>query len=120
MVQSSPLHNQRALDTLKGLATKKGGKGEGVKACRCIVDWWVGGGAPDRKLKYVQFIPPNLALINSVIVAHRYFRDQPLEHEQRSDAHLVVWYFEDWLKKFFFSVLQVLEVSRTTLNRSAC
>lgn len=55
MVQSSPLHNQRALDGLKGLATKKGGKGEGVKACRCIVDWWVGGGAPDRKLKYATF-----------------------------------------------------------------
>lgn len=40
----------------------------------------------------------------------RYFRDQPLEHEQRTDAHLVVWFFEDWMKKFFFSVLQILEV----------
>lgn len=26
-----------------------------------------------------------------------------------TDAHLVLWHFEDWLKKYFFSVLQVLE-----------
>ncbi|KAG8781847.1 hypothetical protein FRC15_008017 [Serendipita sp. 397] len=91
MVQASPVHNMRALEGLKALAMKKGGKGEGLKGVRAIVDWWIGGGAPERKL--------------------RYFRDQPLLHERRTDAHLVVWYFEDWLKKFFFSILQVLEVS---------
>ncbi|KAG8839027.1 hypothetical protein FRB91_007236, partial [Serendipita sp. 411] len=89
MVQASPVHNMRALEGLKALAMKKGGKGEGLKGVRAIVDWWIGGGAPERKL--------------------RYFRDQPLLHERRTDAHLVVWYFEDWLKKFFFSILQVLE-----------
>ncbi|KAG8839448.1 hypothetical protein FRC18_010928 [Serendipita sp. 400] len=89
MVQASPVHNIRALEGLKALAMKKGGKGEGLKGVRAIVDWWIGGGAPERKL--------------------RYFRDQPLLHERRTDAHLVVWYFEDWLKKFFFSILQVLE-----------
>lgn len=54
LVQSSPLHNTKALDTLKSLAEKgkgKGGRGGSLKALRCIVDWWVGGGAPDRKLK---------------------------------------------------------------------
>jgi ribosome biogenesis protein MAK21 len=53
-VQSSPLHNIRALDTLKGMAERgkgKGGREESLKALRCIVDWWVGGGAPNRKLK---------------------------------------------------------------------
>lgn len=50
MVQSSPLHNTKALESLKGLAQKKG-RDESLKALRAIVDWWVGGGAPDRKLK---------------------------------------------------------------------
>ena len=56
LVQSSPLHNTKALESLRSLAEKskgKGGRGESLKALRCIVDWWVGGGAPDRKLKSV-------------------------------------------------------------------
>lgn len=54
LVQSSPLHNIKALETLKGMAERgkgKGGREESLKALRCVVDWWVGGGAPDRKLK---------------------------------------------------------------------
>ncbi|KAH9946569.1 CBF-domain-containing protein [Amylocystis lapponica] len=93
LVQASPVHNTKALDTLKGLAERgrgKGGREEGLKAVRCVVDWWVGGGAPDRKL--------------------RYFRDQPLLlHPSVTDQHLVIWYFEDWLKKYFFTILQILE-----------
>ena len=56
LVQSSPLHNTKALEALRNLAEKakgKGGRGESLKALRCIVDWWAGGGAPDRKLKSV-------------------------------------------------------------------
>ena len=54
LVQSSPLHNIKALETLKSMAERgkgKGGREESLKALRCIVDWWVGGGAPNRKLK---------------------------------------------------------------------
>lgn len=106
MVQGAPLHNIRALEALKDLTEKgRGGvsvsqdgeKGKGkatgredrLKAARAIMDWWVGGGAPNRKL--------------------RYFRDQPLLHPDVTDQHLVIWYFEDWLKKYFFSYLQILE-----------
>ena len=56
LVQSSPLHNVRALESLRGMAERgkgKGGREEGLKALRCIVDWWVGGGVPNRKLKFV-------------------------------------------------------------------
>ena len=59
LVQSSPLHNTKALETLKSMAERgkgKGGREESLKALRCIVDWWVGGGAPNRKLKCV--LPP--------------------------------------------------------------
>ncbi|KAG2366005.1 CBF/Mak21 family-domain-containing protein [Suillus spraguei] len=93
LVQSSPLHNIKALETLKGMAERgkgKGGREESLKALRCILDWWVGGGAPNRKLKY--------------------FRDQPLSHQSVKDDHILIWYFEDWLKKYFFSILQILEV----------
>ncbi|KAK7006768.1 CCAAT-box-binding transcriptional factor [Favolaschia claudopus] len=92
LVQSSPLHNTRSLETLKGMAERgkgKGGRDESLKALRCIVDWWIGGGAPERKLKYM--------------------RDQPLSHPSVTDQHLLLWYFEDWLKKYFFSILQILE-----------
>ncbi|KZT01908.1 CBF-domain-containing protein [Laetiporus sulphureus 93-53] len=92
LVQGSPVHNARPLETLRGMMERKGGGGreEGLRAARCVVDWWVGGGGPGRKL--------------------RYFRDQPLLNPGVTDVHLALWYFEDWLKKYFFSVLQVLEV----------
>lgn len=52
LVQSSPIHNTKALDTLKAMAGKGGGgRDESLKALRCIADWWIGGGAPNRKLK---------------------------------------------------------------------
>ncbi|KAI0339482.1 CBF-domain-containing protein [Trametopsis cervina] len=92
LVQASPVHNTKALDTLKGMAERgrgKGGRDEGLKAVRCVVDWWIGGGAPSRKL--------------------RYFRDQPLLHPSVTDQHLISWHFEDWLKKYFFAILQILE-----------
>ena len=41
----------------------------------------------------------------------RYFVDQPLTHPDVTDKHVLAWYFEDWLKKFFYSILQILEVS---------
>ena len=56
LVQSSPLHNNKSLETLKGMAERgkgKGGREESLKALRCVVDWWIGGGAPNRKLKCV-------------------------------------------------------------------
>lgn len=55
LAQSSPIHNTRALETLRGMAQKKG-REESLKALRAVCDWWVGGGTPDRKLKLVEFI----------------------------------------------------------------
>ena len=54
LVQGSPVHNVKSLESLKNMAERgkgKGGREESLKALRCIVDWWIGGGAPDRKLK---------------------------------------------------------------------
>jgi ribosome biogenesis protein MAK21 len=49
----------------------------------------------------------------------RYFRDQSLLHPSVTDQHLLLWYFEDWLKKYFFSTLQILEVSVTVFDITA-
>ena len=54
LVQGSPVHNIKSLESLKSMAERgkgKGGREESLKALRCIIDWWVGGGVPDRKLK---------------------------------------------------------------------
>ena len=54
LVQGSPVHNVKSLESLKNMAERgkgKGGREESLKALRCIVDWWAGGGAPDRKLR---------------------------------------------------------------------
>jgi len=52
LAQESPAHNTNALEQLRGLAKKKS-RDQSLKAARAIVDWWIGGGAPERKLKYV-------------------------------------------------------------------
>jgi len=49
----------------------------------------------------------------------RYFRDQPLLHPDVNDEYLLLCYFEDWLKKYFFSVLQILEVTSVSLFLSS-
>lgn len=59
LVQASPVHSTAALDSLRTMAQRgraKGGRDEGLKAVRCVVDWWVGGGGPGRKLKSVFFV----------------------------------------------------------------
>ncbi len=56
LVQASPVHNTAALESLRSMAQRgraKGGRDEGLKAVRCVVDWWVGGGGPGRKLRCV-------------------------------------------------------------------
>jgi len=131
MVQGAPLHNTRALDALKGLTERgRGGsgasqeveKGKGkttgredrLKAARAIMDWWVGGGAPNRKLKCVSLSSAHARVFN--MSRPRHFRDQALLHPDVTDQHLIIWYFEDWLKKYFFSYLQILEVSQEILS----
>ncbi|KIY43200.1 CBF-domain-containing protein [Fistulina hepatica ATCC 64428] len=93
LVQSSPVHNTQALETLKSMAST--GREDSLKALRCIVDWWVGGGVPDRKLRYFTSQPLHAVSATSPTAIQKQL--------------LITWYFEDWLKKYFFSVLQILE-----------
>jgi ribosome biogenesis protein MAK21 len=93
----------------KGKATGRGDRLKAARAIMAIMDWWVGGGAPNQKLKCVSLSSALCVLSTS---QSRYFRDQPLLHPDVTDQHIVVWYFEDWLKNYFFSYIQILEVSK--------
>jgi len=125
LAQSSPIHNTRALESLRAMAGKKG-REVSLKALRAIVDWWVGGGGPDRKLKCVVHVARMIDFRASF--RSRYLADQPVNHPDLTDTQLTVWYFEDWLKKYFFNILQLLEarsspkptICRLTLTFRVC
>ncbi|TYJ57954.1 hypothetical protein B9479_001310 [Cryptococcus floricola] len=99
IVRESPVHGVKEFDKLRAMAGWKedgigggGNKDQRVAVVKALADWWVfGGGKQAGKL--------------------RYFADQPLlAHPKITDRHLLMFAFEDYLKKWFFSILQVLEV----------
>ena len=108
---SSPLHTTPYLTQLLAL-TKKKSRDDAVRAVRAVVDWLKGGsggagvaGLPDRKLRWFAEQP----LLKSVAAA----RSDSLKRreKQEGDEYLLVWAFEDWLKKWYFDLLKVIEVS---------
>ncbi|KAJ3206524.1 hypothetical protein HDU67_008105 [Dinochytrium kinnereticum] len=90
MVQESPLHTLPVLKDhlLNGMA-KKNSRREAMLAVDSIRDLAIGNLLPNRKLKY--------------------FRDHPLKSAGVTPKHLLLWYYEDSLKKVYFEFLTVLE-----------
>ena len=99
LLQNSPIHNIKALETLMAMAGKPG-REEASRATRALADWFAsGGGLGANKLSY--------------------FRDQPRLAEaaavhasgttQALRTCVCVWAFEDLLKKSYFSFVQTLE-----------
>ncbi|WFD25123.1 RNA-binding ribosome biosynthesis protein mak21 [Malassezia nana] len=99
LLQSSPLHNLKALETLMTMAGKPG-REEASRATRALADWLAsGGGLGENKLCY--------------------FRDQPLLAQVAAayqagvtDAvrqYTCAWAFEDVLKRTYFTFVQILE-----------
>ncbi|KAJ2959837.1 hypothetical protein NQZ79_g4760 [Umbelopsis isabellina] len=95
LVQESPIHALRTMDTLMSMSKKKSRK-EAVQAITSLKDLFIGSVLPDRKLIY--------------------FRDRPLWDKGIKDEHLIVWAYEDFLKKYYFEFLQTIEaLSHDTL-----
>jgi ribosome biogenesis protein MAK21 len=88
-ISASPLHCQKQLDALLGMAKKKS-RNEAVQAVAALKDLLIGNLLPDRKLIY--------------------FGKQPGLSSSPKDEELILWTFEDWLKGWYFQVLQVIEV----------
>jgi len=90
-VSSSPIHHQKQLDALQNLAKKKS-RNEAVQAVASIKDLLVGNLLPDdRKLVF--------------------FSKQVSLSESPTDEELILYTFEDWLKGWYFQVLQTIEVT---------
>lgn len=106
---SSPVHTTSYLNQLLGL-TKKKSRDQAVRAIRAIVDWLQGGsagtssaGLPDRKLKWFT----EQQDLRKVAQAQR--SGVKKNGKMPGDEYLVIWAFEDWLKKWYFGLLQVIE-----------
>ncbi|KAF7196400.1 Ribosome biogenesis protein NOC1 [Pseudocercospora fuligena] len=107
LVQESPLHTTKAFENLLSLSKKKS-RNQALQALAALKDL-LGQGVVlpgDRKLRPFAKQPGLLAALQGKSV-----------HWQRGDtlpnglqkAHLLVWAFEDWLKKRYFELLGVLE-----------
>lgn len=90
LIQESPLHSVKYLTSLLALCKKKS-RGSALQSIAALKDIFVQGGVlPNRKL--------------------RWFKNQPGLSTFSSPEWLIVWAFEDWLKQYFFSLIQILEV----------
>lgn len=117
LCSSSPLHTMAYLDQLASLAKKKS-RDESGRAVRGVVEWWRGdggdgGGAPGRKLRYFADQPGlgTVAAAFEALESSGKGKQKPVMSQQEVDRVLAVYAFEDWLKKWYFQILQALEVS---------
>lgn len=87
LIQEDPLHNIKAFETLLGFCEKKS-RTASLQAINSLKDLLINGLLPDRKLIS--------------------FNKRPLKKDL-SDLHLAIYYYEDFLKKSYFKLIQVLE-----------
>ncbi|SCU94538.1 LANO_0E07096g1_1 [Lachancea nothofagi CBS 11611] len=87
LIQESPLHNTKSLDTLISYCTKKS-RNSALQSLNALKDLLLSGLLPDRKLK--NFKNQNLSMM-------------------LNKKTLAIFYFEDYLKELYFKVLQVME-----------
>ncbi|ODQ65289.1 CBF-domain-containing protein, partial [Nadsonia fulvescens var. elongata DSM 6958] len=88
LIQESPLHNMKSFESILGLCKKKS-RTSSVQGISALKDLFISGVLPNRKLKW--------------------FKNQPLANDT-PNSWLIIWAFEDWLKQFYFQLLQIIEV----------
>lgn len=89
VVQESPIHATKSMDALMSMCRKKG-RNEAVSAVGAVKDLMQASVLPNRKLQY--------------------FKDQAgVAARDVTDQHLIVWAFEDFLKRYYFELLGVME-----------
>ncbi|KAH8808381.1 CBF/Mak21 family-domain-containing protein [Xylogone sp. PMI_703] len=108
VVQESPVHTMISFDNLLGLAQKRS-RGQAVTALGALKDL-LGAGVvlpADRRLRHFANQPGLIgALQNNSIRSWK--RGQKLPGGI-TEAHLISWAFEDWLKEAYFRMLKILE-----------
>lgn len=88
MVQESPVHNLKSLETLVGFCNKKS-RTSVLQSINALKDLFTSGLLPDRKL--------------------RHFKNQPGLSMMLNKRTLAIFYFEDFVKNQFFHILECLE-----------
>ncbi|KAJ2413542.1 RNA-binding ribosome biosynthesis protein mak21 [Coemansia sp. RSA 2530] len=89
IVQESPVHNIKSLGQLMAMVQKKNRR-EALMAVGSVKD-----------LMSLNLLPPNRKL--------KYFADQPINARGVTNAHWIMWAFEDKLKRHYFDLIQVME-----------
>lgn len=88
LIQESPIHNLKSFETLVSFCNKKS-RNSILQSLNALKDLFLNGLLPDRKL--------------------RFFKNQPGLSMMLNKKTLAVFYFEDFLKKTFFQLLEVFE-----------
>lgn len=105
-VQESPLHNMKAFEQLLGLAQKRS-RSQAVDVLRAMKDLFAQGSMlPSNRKLHTFSAQPDLihALGNG-----KTWQPGEILPAGMTEAHLILWAYEDWLKERYFEVLKVLE-----------
>lgn len=108
VVQESPVHTVKSFESLLGLA-KKRSRGQAVTALGALKDL-LGPGAilpSDRRLRTFATQPGLLGTLEDYPVSN-WKAGQSLPGAI-TEAHLISWAYEDWLKESYFDMLKILE-----------
>ena len=106
MVQESPLHTMKAFENLITLSKKKS-RNQALMAVAALKDL-LGTGVvlPERKLRAFGKQPGLLAALQGKGV--KWMNGEPLPGGLDT-KHLIFWAYEDWLKREYFQLIQILE-----------
>lgn len=108
VVQESPVHTTKSFESLLALA-KKRSRGQAVTALGALKDLLgVGVVLPaDRRLRSFATQPGLLGTLQENSISN--WRSGQKLPGQITNAHLISWAYEDWLKESYFEMLKVLE-----------
>ncbi|KAK9456253.1 CBF/Mak21 family-domain-containing protein [Dipodascopsis uninucleata] len=102
LIQESPLHATRSLNGLFAIAKKKN-RTAALQAIESLKDLFTNGAVlPDRKLVWF--------MNQKRLASLKQFMDN--NGQQLSKLYkqwMIIWAFEDWLKQFYFTFVQLLE-----------
>lgn len=107
LVQESPLHTMKAFEQLLGLSKKKS-RNAAMMALAALKDL-LGQGVvlpPERKLKAFARQP---GLISAIQGKNAHWKAGDKLPGDLQKIHLIIWAYEDWLKKQYFEMLKILE-----------
>lgn len=105
-VQESPVHNMKALQSLVGLARKRS-RSQAVEVLGALKDLLGSGDLlpSSRRLRTFANQPELFAIFGSL----RGWQPEDSLPSPLTEAHLILWAYESWLKSLYFDILKILE-----------